>query len=231
MKFDFKSMLIGASFVLGCFVATAFKSQQQYGLTAQQKAVLALLSVETISDCVSGPGYTTLRVTGANLQVVNGTGYTDTTNGLGNIIVGYNEELGCEHGGSHNVVIGMYNGYASFAGLVSGQSNQILDQNAVAFGFQNTASDDFATVLGGNSNTAYSVYSTICGGSDNYTAGSNGVICGGQLNTVSAGYGVVGGGYDNEVESAATHGVVSGGESRSVDGNFNWRAGTLLEND
>jgi hypothetical protein len=30
-------------------------------------------------------------VTGANLRIVNGLGSTDTTNGLGNLIVGYNE--------------------------------------------------------------------------------------------------------------------------------------------
>src|SRR5262245_50089416 len=30
-------------------------------------------------------------ITGANLRIVNGLGTTDTTNGLGNLIVGYNE--------------------------------------------------------------------------------------------------------------------------------------------
>src|SRR5262245_49835927 len=30
-------------------------------------------------------------ITGANLRIVNGLGATDTTNGLGNLIVGYNE--------------------------------------------------------------------------------------------------------------------------------------------
>ena len=30
-------------------------------------------------------------ITGANLRIVNGLGDTETTNGLGNLIVGYNE--------------------------------------------------------------------------------------------------------------------------------------------
>src|SRR5206468_11983219 len=30
-------------------------------------------------------------ITGANLRIVNGLGATETTNGLGNVIVGYNE--------------------------------------------------------------------------------------------------------------------------------------------
>src|SRR5262245_61337384 len=33
-------------------------------------------------------------ITGANLRIVNGLGTTDTTNGLGNLIVGYNELRG-----------------------------------------------------------------------------------------------------------------------------------------
>jgi hypothetical protein len=38
-------------------------------------------------------------ITGANLRIVNGLGSTDTTNGLGNLIVGYNElrrDIPCE---------------------------------------------------------------------------------------------------------------------------------------
>jgi hypothetical protein len=34
----------------------------------------------------------TITVTGANLYVVNGEGISDTANGLGNIVVGYNEQ-------------------------------------------------------------------------------------------------------------------------------------------
>lgn len=231
MKFDFRSALMGACLVFGLFGLNSFRAPMRECLTQEQEDVLALLSVTTIPDCVSGPGYTTLVVTGANLQVVNGTGYTDTTNGLGNVIVGYNEMLGCEHSGSHNVIIGMNQAYSSFSGLTAGYSNQILDQGAVAFGLQNIAAEDFSTILGGVNNTASSVYSTVCGGADNSANAGYSVICGGQLNVTSANYGAIGGGYDNEVESAATHGVVSGGESRSVDGNFNWRAGSLLEND
>src|SRR5947207_10225798 len=35
-----------------------------------------------------------VTITGANLRIVNGLGTTDTSNGLGNVIVGYNEERG-----------------------------------------------------------------------------------------------------------------------------------------
>jgi hypothetical protein len=45
-------------------------------------------------------------ITGANLRIVNGLGTTDTANGLGNLIVGYNEPRGFQpevRTGSHNV--------------------------------------------------------------------------------------------------------------------------------
>src|SRR5215510_10663472 len=48
-------------------------------------------------------------ISGANLRIVNGLGSTETTNGLGNLIVGYNEPRGFEpdrRTGSHNVVVG-----------------------------------------------------------------------------------------------------------------------------
>src|SRR5262249_34083056 len=65
-------------------------------------------------------------ISGANLRIVNGLGATDTTNGLGNLIVGYNESRapGCSgsipgpfctdnHTGSHNVVVGSRNNFSS----------------------------------------------------------------------------------------------------------------------
>jgi hypothetical protein len=43
------------------------------------------LSLQTVN------GYPTVRVSAANLQVVNGQGGTDKINGLGNLVVGYDE--------------------------------------------------------------------------------------------------------------------------------------------
>jgi len=48
-------------------------------------------------------------ITSANLHIVNGEGSTNTTNGLGNLIVGYSEQRGDgtdDRSGSHNVVVG-----------------------------------------------------------------------------------------------------------------------------
>jgi len=91
-------------------------------------------------------------ISGANLRIVNGLGSTDCIdeqgepipgcrpNGLGNLIVGYNELRGdlpfCQadptlpfctdtRTGSHNVVVGSQNNFSSFGGLVVGVSGVV----------------------------------------------------------------------------------------------------------
>jgi hypothetical protein len=115
---------------------------------------LKYLTVVTAADAPPEMG-----ITGANLRIVNGLGSTDCTheqdnpipdcrNGLGNLIVGYNElrESGDEEfrTGSHNVVVGQGHNFSRFGGLVVGDFN--------------TISGDFAAVSGGTFNTA----STVC---------------------------------------------------------------------
>jgi hypothetical protein len=56
----------------------------------------------------------------ANLRIVNGLGTTDTTNELGNLIVGYNEPRNRPSSpdvrtGSHNVVVGRHDNFSSGA--------------------------------------------------------------------------------------------------------------------
>jgi hypothetical protein len=92
---------------------------------------------------------------GVNVQITDGSGSTDgATNGLGNLIVGYNEDGGsATHWGSHNLVLGMNNSYTSYAGLVAGEANKILGP--------------FASVVGGISNDALGTHTTVVGGTDN----------------------------------------------------------------
>jgi hypothetical protein len=66
--------------------------------------------------------------TGLNVQIVNGTGSTNLSeNGTGNLIVGYNELRGSSDNrtGSHNIVVGKYNNYSSYGGIVAGYWNEI----------------------------------------------------------------------------------------------------------
>jgi hypothetical protein len=62
-------------------------------------------------------------ISGANLHVNSGAGATDApANGLGNVIVGYNElrGVGDDRTGSHNLTVGSRNNYSSHGGIVSG---------------------------------------------------------------------------------------------------------------
>jgi len=92
-------------------------------------------------------------ITGANLRLLNGLGSTDTTNGLGNLIVGYNEPREGEENirtGSHNVVVGKQHQFSSVGGLVVGLQNEIRGAFAsVSGGVHNTAAGEHASIGGG----------------------------------------------------------------------------------
>src|SRR5215475_7971694 len=96
-----------------------------------------------LAHVTSGPD--DITISGANLNIVNGLGATDTVNGLGNLIVGYQEHrlppAINTRTGSHNVIVGRQHNYSSFGGLVVAQFNEISGPWAsVSAGIGNTAS-------------------------------------------------------------------------------------------
>ncbi|MCK6510518.1 hypothetical protein L6R29_11180 [Myxococcota bacterium] len=104
-----------------------------------------------------------------NVQVQSGAGKTDAAvNGLGNLIVGYNEKRSLGNvvkTGSHNAIIGMEHHYSSYGGFVQGKTNSITDTFAGVFGGSgNTASSSGAGVFGGSGNTASGVFPAVLGG-------------------------------------------------------------------
>lgn len=105
-----------------------------------------------------------------NLQVVNGSGNTESANGKGNIIVGYNAGGGAK-AGSHNVIVGTKNSYSSYGGIIAGNGN--------------TASGKFSSVLGGSSNTATGDQAVVVGGEKNNATGNSVVIVGGAQRTAT----------------------------------------------
>jgi len=180
-------------------------------------------------------------ISGANLRIVNGLGRTDTTNGLGNLIVGYNESRvpGCSgsipgpfctdnHTGSHNVVVGVENNFSSFGGLVVGLLNEISGAFAtVSGGDHNVASGPVSSVSGGTSNTASGQESSVSGGVYNTAWGYIAAVSGGFGNTASGGSSSVSGGIGNTASGEGSS--VSGGANRSAPGTYNWVAGALLQ--
>jgi hypothetical protein len=130
-----------------------------------------------------------VTIKGANLHLMNGLGQTacgteeepilDCPNGLGNLIVGYNEprEAG-EFGenirtGSHNVVVGQRHNFSRFGGLVVGNVN--------------TISGDFAVVSGGSENFAGGAQAVVSGGQENTASGGGASVIGGLATRPAAG--------------------------------------------
>jgi hypothetical protein len=165
-----------------------------------------------------------LVITGVNLRIVNGLGMTDCgpptnpipgcPNGLGNVIVGYNESRPTgddNRTGSHNVVVGSEHNFSRFGGLVVGRHNEISGAS-VGGGDSNSASDVVASVSGGIGNTASGDAASVSGGIANTASGIAASVSGGVANTASG-----------EIAS------VSGGTSRMAPGVSDWAAGSLFE--
>jgi hypothetical protein len=117
-----------------------------------------------------------LYITGANLHIVNGLGSTGTTNGLGNLIVGYNElrGMGDDRSGSHNLVVGSMHNFSSSGGFVAGLENSI--------------SGSFPSISGGSSNIVSGVACEVDGGYANEASGDYTLVSGGYQTGASGTY-------------------------------------------
>ncbi|MCA9221101.1 MAG: hypothetical protein KDA71_12295, partial [Planctomycetales bacterium] len=167
-------------------------------------------------DGLAGPH---MLIEGANIHVRSGTGATDdfgTLAGLGNLVVGYDENAGGRNrSGSHNLVIGRDHTYSSFAGIVAGEHNKITGDSASVVGGQfNEASDSAAAVLGGGFNLASKLRATVSGGENNTSSQIGASVAGGHNNLASAGNSTAVGGENNV--AGAPQSVVVGGEQNQT---------------
>jgi hypothetical protein len=151
---------------------------------------------------VTDNGYKTVRFSNVNVQIVSGSGTTNgAINGRGNLIVGYNE---ARTTGSDKT--GSHN-------LVVGLMHNYSSYGGSVFGRNNIISGDYSSVSGGSRNTASGGYSSVSGGYNNMASALYSSVSGGSNNTASG-----------ETSS------VSGGNTREASGAYDWRAGSLLEN-
>jgi hypothetical protein len=158
-------------------------------------------------------------ITGANLHIVNGLADTETTNALGNLIVGYNEPFGegDVRTGSHNVVVGKWHNFSSSGGLVV-EGNEISGLFAVVSGgTSNTASGNYTSISGGTSNTASNFAASVSGGRENTASGDASSVSGGQFNEAVRDASSVSGGDLNRAGGLASS--VSGGWTNVALGN------------
>lgn len=143
------------------------------------------LQAKTQYQSVSG---TDTLFSGTNVCIQNGLGATNgnphnsssfteiATNGLGNLIIGYNATGHWDsingfrvfqdiRTGSHNLILGDWENYSSYGGLIAGQNNTISGPFAcISGGRFNTASRDGASISGGFGNAVSGEFSSISGG-------------------------------------------------------------------
>jgi len=210
-------------------------------LEAKLTNVVALndyLSLQTVN------GHPTVRVSAANLQVVNGEGSTDKINGLGNLVVGYDElrpetdPMTCSasfaksittqstcvspavwavnhKSGSHNLIVGTKNNYSSYGGVVFGEANSIVAASAtVTGGVGNVAAGSWSNINGGSENATWDIESSVSGGYKNTASNQFSVVSGGFYNTALGSAATVSGGYSNLASGQSS--VVSGGGSNTA---------------
>jgi hypothetical protein len=163
-------------------------------------------------------GRPTVEIRGANLRVVNGAGATARVNGLGNLIVGYNElRQGGQpnyRDGSHNLMVGEQHNYVSYGGFPAGVFNEITGPYAsICGGVWNFSDGHASAVLGGILNHADGDEAAVGGGQDNHADGLRSVVSGGVSNTASGTQSTVGGGYQRQTAEQ-----------------FNWAAGEFASN-
>lgn len=210
----------------------------------ENSQVMALSQYISMEEDFRGP---IVKLTGVNLQILNGQGSTETTNGLGNIIIGYDEtfktsiasynfcsntdyvdQSDCEYNGynwgashkigSHFLVLGTGNSYLTYGGIVAGQYNKAVGMfTNITGGVNNTASGEFSSVSGGVGNTASGSTSSISGGGGNKATGYRSSVNGGGRNIASNNYSSVCGG-DRNIASG-WYSTVMGGQNNTAKGN------------
>src|SRR5262249_5502588 len=188
-------MILGLAWLVGQHGVRPLSADQPGGLPALEKRVAALETMVaslqqvnagqaaeiaslknrlTVVEAKTAPisvAGTDFVITGKNVFIQDGSGFTEGGTGLGNLTVGYNALRGKGvdvRTGTHNLILGDQNNYSSFGGLVAGNFNTISGQYAtVSGGDNNTASGDCATVSGGHSNTTSGLNATVSGGAFN----------------------------------------------------------------
>lgn len=178
---------------------------------------------------IEGNDYATIRFKRANIQIVNDTGETDSTNEYGNLIIGYDmaDSSGisrCTVGASTDNVPTTDASSCSSAGgqwvstsfkagshnLVLGDENNYSSYGAIVAGNRSTSTSPYGSVLGGQSNTAQGYYSTVSGGGTNTANGKWASVSGGGNNSASGPASSVSGGDHNK----------AAGDSSSVSAGF-----------
>jgi len=235
---------------------------------AELEAMVASLQAELEANTVlkldgylaldtSDPSRPTARFAGINLQVVNGAGAESMEpNGLGNVIVGYDQPYSprdendyvCASGyfqtqeeceaqgfvwamqhksGSHNVIVGPEHRYSWLNGLAVGRNNTINNFGASVVGGQGGfAMGQYAIVVGGGGNRATGTSSAVLGGWNNWATNRAAHVSGGVHNRAEGQASTVSGGTANS--ALADRSTVGGGHQNTTNAEFSTINGGYL---
>jgi hypothetical protein len=167
-----------------------------------------VLSIETVNDV------RTVRLTGVNFQVVNGLGRTESVNGAGNILVGYDEPSTfeftaplCSSARARNGALIASEADCLTAGGVFGTQHKSGSHNLV-LGTQNGYSS-FAGIVAGRLNYSNEIYASVLGGVDNRASGRFSAVVTAQGSTARGGNSAILGGIGGQANGS--HSTVVGG--------------------
>jgi hypothetical protein len=168
------------------------ETADQQGRISALETLLAGVSRGTLA------GRDTMRFSNMNVQLTNGTQSTASSNGLGNLIVGYNAtRTDATRSGSHNIIVGDMHEWTSYGGIVAGNGNTASGVQASVLGLSNTASGNYSTVTGGQGNVASGLSSSVSGGARNAASGSVSSVSGGSGSSATGDTSSVSGGLQN----------------------------------
>jgi hypothetical protein len=158
----------------------------QASLAARQAQVAALeaLLVGVTRGIDPVTHIDTIVLSGANLEIVNGTGVTDAANGAGNLVIGYNTGTSGEKTGSHFLLVGDQHRFTTTSGIASGTEHVV--------------EGDVAAFLGGANQVVQFAYAAgAAGGVVHAVLGDHGFVGGGVSQAADGEASFVGGGDDN----------------------------------
>jgi hypothetical protein len=189
----------------------------------------ALLAAAPYLSVIQLDGHPVVRISGANVQIVNGMGDTRTVNGTGNLILGYDEARTdgtpeCSVGYDTGAAVPVTNQPQCEAlsatwslshksgshNVVIGALHNYPSAATLIAGERNTASFLAASVTGGNRNRAANFGASIAGGSGNRASGLTASVAGGSTNIAPGELASIAGGLTNE--ASALGATVAGGQ-------------------
>lgn len=170
--------------------------QNEVGTLQGNPALTLGQYVSVVNNTVRGLKGPTVVFSGVNVQIESGSGQAVDTTGLGNLIIGYDDDsfnngndratIDSRRTGSNNLIVGTNNMFTASGTIVGGDDN--------------FTSANYASITGGGGNVASSEWSSVTGGTYNTASGGASSVNGGDYNTASGNWSSIGGG-ENQTES------------------------------